>query len=375
MFNVTKHITALLIGLLAVGLFFVSPAGAETGPELGPIIPSPTPQGPVFLPGGDGIFEPDGPIVVFPLFPSASVAVSCTSETATVTVKNPSFNSFLVTVKIDGSYYAGGQALSKQQWTTTFPLQENQSKTVKVTGSSTLMDKEVTRDCLLPAPTYQVLSNCDTEQAHARLINNGDDTAMMAVQYGNALFTTQPVAAHSSKDWLLDVAPGESASFTVRHGAVEVGSETLDFECEPPTPEGPATPETPATPATPATPESPGTDSGNTAVDTNTEDTDDAENASVAPGGTDTDQDGTDEAGSREESTEVEVLGEVEQVEVGDIDEIVSEVAGPAIGSDITANKSGFGFLKIAMIGLWILVLLAGGVVAVAANHRRAQTA
>ena len=130
MFNVTKHITALLIGLLAVGLFFASPAGAEIGPELGPIVPSPTPQGPVFLPGGDGIFEPDGPIVVLPLFPSASVAVSCTSETATVTVKNPSFNNFLVTVKIDGSYYDGGLALSKQQWTTTFPLEENQSKSV-----------------------------------------------------------------------------------------------------------------------------------------------------------------------------------------------------------------------------------------------------
>ncbi len=366
MFNATKHITALLTGLLLVGLFFASPAGAEIGPELAPIGPSPTPLGPVFLPGGDGIFEPDGPIVVFPLFPSASVAVSCTSETATVTVKNPSFSSFLVTVKIDGSYYDGGLALSKQQWTTTFPLEENQSKTVKVTGSLTLMDKEVTRDCLFPAPTYQVLSNCDTAQSHARLINNGDDSAMMAVQYGTDAYNLQSVAAHSSKDWLLDVAPGESTSFTIRHNSSSIGTETLDFDCEPPVPAEPPAPAQPA-PVEPPAPAEPVTD-------TNTDDT------AVAPAGTDTDQDGTDpaggqEAGSQEKDTETEVLGEVEQIEVGEIDEVVSKVAGPTIGSGLTASKTGFGLLKMAMIGLWILVLLAGGVVAVVANRRSAQTA
>ncbi len=351
MFGFTKQITAVLASIFVIGLFFASPAAAE--------------KGPIFLPGGNGpdeplVFNPD--LVIAPLTPSASVAASCNSESGTVTVSNPTNNVYALKVIVDGVQIATTIVSPNNQYKKSFPLAENATKAVKVTRASvTMLDTDVKRDCLKPAPAYDVLTNCDTEQAHARLINNGDDTAMMAIQYGEGAYAHQPVAAHSSKDWLLTVSPNESVSFNVVHSSTILGSEDLLFDCPVEVPEV----EVPEV----KKPE----------VETPEVETPETTGSAIEDG--DDEQSGPkDENDSDSEEVDTEVLGTVEELALaditeigttGDIDEIVGEVAGPTMASVDT--KSGMSVMKMALIGIWLLVLVAAGLVGVLVNRRRAQ--
>ena len=380
MFRFTKQICAVLAGLLAFGFFFASPAGAELKPA--------------FQPGGNGPDEPEPPFVigevaVLPVFPSASVAVSCAAETAAVTVKNPTTSAFVVSIEVDGHSIGGGLVGAKNQRTETFPLAENATKSVEVArGNVVMLDKEATRDCLLPAPAYQVLSSCDAEQAHVRLINNGDDDALMAVQYGDDAYAHQTIAPHSSKDWLLDVAANGSVAFKVLHNSTVLGSEMLHFDCaveppvEPPVPPAVVPPVEPPAVVPPVEPPAvvPPADSVAGGAGAGTD---------AGPAKTTGPTTGETNGAEVEEvviDTEVlgeTVLGETQDIEVGDItevaltggdiDEILGEVAGPTIASSASDADSGMGFMKVALIAIWMFVLLAAGMVWVLVNRRRAQ--
>lgn len=354
MFRFTKQICAVLAGLLAFGFFFAPPAGAEFEPT--------------FQPGGNGPDDPDTPVFVgeigvLPLFPSASVSVSCGAETATITVKNPTTSAFIVSIEVDGQSVGGGLVGAKNQRAEVFPLAENATKAVEVSrGDVVMVDEEVTRDCLLPAPAYQVLSNCDAEQAHVRLVNNGDDDALMAVQYNDDAYAHQAIAPHSSKDWLLSVAPNESVAFKVLHDSTVLGNETLDFDCaveppvEPPAVVPPVEPPAVVPPAGPvAGGSSTGTDSTTGVLgemvlgETSASDTEDIEIGDI---------------------TEVALTGgELDET----VDEIVGEVVGPTIASTSPDTDGGMGFMKVALITIWLLVLLAAGMLWVLVNRRRAQ--
>jgi hypothetical protein len=106
----------------------------------------------------------------------------------------------------------------------------------------------VTLDCLLPAPSYEIIENCETHQSYARLINDGDDTAYMGVQYPDVMHMEIEVAPHSSQDWLLAVSAGGSVEFEVVSSGVTLGTEVFEFTC--PVAPPAATPEpAPAQPA------------------------------------------------------------------------------------------------------------------------------
>ncbi|MFT7474304.1 MAG: hypothetical protein ACI81L_001229, partial [Verrucomicrobiales bacterium] len=217
MFGFTKKLIALIVGLLVVGSFMASPAGADGQLPIGP--------------GGNGP-DLDDPFVFIPLpgliLPSASVSVSCATETATATVKNPTANYLLVSVEVDGAVVKAGAVGPKQAFVATFAIGENESKDVIVRkGAASMLDTQITRNCLLPDPSYSLLKNCENSQTHARLRNDGDDTAMMAAQSEGDIYALQAVAPHSSLDWLLAIDPGETKLVTIKHGASTIGSESF----------------------------------------------------------------------------------------------------------------------------------------------------
>jgi len=310
-------------------------------------------------------------------------------QRTTVTVSNSTNNAYAFKITVDGVQIDQSVVGPNKQYKKSFPLGENETKAVKVTRASvTMFDDEVTRDCLTPAPAYEVLTNCVTEQAHARLINNGDDTAKMAIQYGEGTYAHQAIGAHSSKDWLLTVNPNESVQFHVVHDSTILGTEDLFFDCpvveppvveppvveppvtEPPVVEPPVTePETAGGADTDGPAKTPGPDETTTEDETTNEDetTDDA-----AAG----EEDNTDE----QDTVDTEVLGEqiaiddISEIgESGDLDELVGEVAGPTVANGVVGTDAGMGFMKMALIAVWVLVIAAAGLVAVLINRRRAN--
>ncbi len=226
-----QMLRVLLASVLAIAtilLLSVSPAGAIEGPG-------------DLLPGGNGPDEPKPPIDVVPGFeivplaPTAAVEVSCTAEAATVTVGNKTNNFHSISVEVDGQLHETTVMGVNTQWTSTFPVAENDNALVEVlNGSKSLLAEDVRRDCLLPEPGYAVHADCGLGKAHVRLSNTGDDTANMAVQYVDAPYTLEPIAPGSHLDWALVVAPNATVDFTVRSGHDVLGAESFTFECDVP---------------------------------------------------------------------------------------------------------------------------------------------
>ena len=255
MFGFTKKFLIAIAMVSAVFALAASPVGAIDGFE-----------NPGFEPDPEPPFDIDG-IIAVPLTPSGSVEVSCTAEAATARVDNPTGNFQSITISVNGSIIGSDNTSPGATYAVDFSLAENQSAAVEIlNGTTAILDEDITRDCLLPDPSYQLLTGCESGQAHARLINNGDDVASMGVSYGAVPYVPQQVAAHTSIDWLLAVDPGETVDFTVKSDGVDLGTESFTFECaeepaeEVTPPAGPATPETPtpssSTPVpTPTTPD------------------------------------------------------------------------------------------------------------------------
>jgi hypothetical protein len=365
MFGFTKKLIALITGLLVIGSFVASPAGANDQFPIGP--------------GGNG---PDvvGPIIVSPpifVLPSASVSVSCVNETATATIKNPTTNYLQVSVEVDGAIVKAGTVGPKQGFVATFPIVENDTRDVIVRkGAATMLEEEITRNCLLPDPSYSLLKNCETSQVHARLRNDGDDTAKMAAQLDGQIYALQAVAPHSSIDWLLAIDPGETKLVTIKHGASTIGSESFSFSCPQPEPEpqpepAPVEPEPQPEPA-PVEPEPQPVEPTEPALPGDEIDTPPAQD----------DGESTSSGTGDDEDVATEVLGETVEdpesdtnaIESGDIDEIVRGAAGSIPGSG-PSTGGGMSFFKIAMMAMWVLVVIAGGLVAILATRRNAQTA
>ncbi len=112
---------------------------------------------------------------------------------------------------------------------------ENESKEIRVDSGALLMFEDtVELDCLLPAPSYEILENCDTGQTHARLINLGDDSVDMAVAFPDVMYAQQTIAPHSSIDWLLPSSADGPVEFDIMADDVVIGHEIVEMDCEVP---------------------------------------------------------------------------------------------------------------------------------------------
>ena len=340
MFGFTKKLITTIATMLAIFTLAAAPAGAigndleagGNGPDVEPIDVN----------VGIGIL----------VTPKASVEVSCTDETATAHIENPTGNFHPFAVRVDGNLVDSGTTVPIGLSPVSFPLTENETVAVEVeVGGNVLIDQDFTRDCLLPDPSYDLLENCDSGQAHVRLVNNGDDVANMGVAYDGVPYVLQSVAPHSSIDWLLAVDPGESADFTVKFGHdVDLGSESFTFAC----------PEEPA-PVTP--PETP-----NPGVETETPNPVTPTEPSEGP-----------DASSSQELAEAIVEVSSEDAETvaaatGEGDDEDGEAL--AFGSDDGSDKdtAGAPFGKIAFTGFSLLLLLAL-VAALYTSRQEIQTA
>ena len=358
MFGFTKKLITTIATMLAIFTLAAAPAGAigndleagGNGPDVEPIDVN----------VGIGIL----------VTPKASVEVSCTDETATAHIENPTGNFHPFAVRVDGNLVDSGTTVPIGLSPVSFPLTENETVAVEVeVGGNVLIDQDFTRDCLLPDPSYDLLENCDSGQAHVRLVNNGDDVANMGVAYDGVPYVLQSVAPHSSIDWLLAVDPGESADFTVKFGHdVDLGSESFTFACpEEPAPVTP--PETPnpgveVEPPAPVTPP----ETPNPGVETETPNPVTPTEPSEGP-----------DASSSQELAEAIVEVSSEDAETvaaatGEGDDEDSEAL--AFGSDDGSDKdtAGAPFGKIAFTGFSLLLLLAL-VAALYTSRQEIQTA
>lgn len=314
-----------LAATLTLGLAVPGASAAEPdGPELESIV-----EAIPMLPA-DGIFVP-----IVPIVPSADVVVDCAAtDQVRVEIGNHTANFFVVETSVDavlvdtqlvGPNNAHGLALD---------FAENDTHDVAVTaGTTTLFEQAITLDCLLPAPSYEIIQNCDTDQAYARLVNDGDDTAYMGVQYPDVMHMEIEIAPHSSEDWLLAVPAGGSVEFEVVSSGATIGSEVFEFTCPvaPPAP----TPQPAPSPA-PA---------GPTPAPAIVNDASEPAPTDVAPIPVDLAADGTTSA-------------DAEPPEVPDSDE---EIAAP-VAVELAGSEHGNGLaiaVALVLIGLTIL----GGVV------------
>lgn len=238
-----RLMTGLIAALLAFAAFTPS-AGAIEGPTDWETVP-----------------EGEDPWVLVPgitaiLGPTASVEVSCATETATVTVENETTNFYPISVEVDGALADNVNLGGNQVFVVEVPLAENDQALIEVfSGDDDILSTDVERDCLLPDPSYEIFSDCGIEQAYVRLTNSGDDVANMAVQYHPNPFASQPILPGDSLDWPLVVAPNDTVDFTVRAGLDALGVESFTFACATPEPTPPApTPEPPAPTPTPEPP-------------------------------------------------------------------------------------------------------------------------
>ena len=177
-------------------------------------------------------FDPD--------VPSVNAEVNCETGTVDISVSNYTPAPWFVWLYVDDDSVKNGLIPSSGgSEEELVAVEENQSIHVLIkaavfmtTEIDTLLDQEIKLDCLFPSPSYEVLSDCDLGQSHARLINHGDDTANIGVQYPDLPHMEIEIAAHSSEDWLLAVSPGESIDFDITSNDIAIGSEHLDFICE-----------------------------------------------------------------------------------------------------------------------------------------------
>ena len=184
------------------------------------------------LPGPDPDPEPTPPWVIadveilpLPLRPTAQAEVSCESGTVEIEIGNKTPNHWFIEVWADGAVIGGGPIAPNNAMVEQVALAENESThvIVSVLTETTLIDETFTMDCLTPLPDYDVFASCGSGQAWARLINHGDDTAYMGVQYPDVMHMEIEVAPHSSEDWLLAVSPGQSVEFEVMASNVSIG--------------------------------------------------------------------------------------------------------------------------------------------------------
>jgi hypothetical protein len=212
---------------------------------------------------GAGPFDPDPPIFEIdtleelqiptplelmpftPIFPGSSAEPNCETNTIDVSLVNNTSELWWIDIYADDQLIGDGLLFPIPDGppiledSELIVVEENQSVHILIgafdspgADMHTLLDQNITLDCLLPSPSYGVLSDCESGQAHARLINHGDDTASIGVQYPGAMHVEIKIAPHSSEDWLLAVSPGESIDFDVTSNDIAIGTEHLDFICE-----------------------------------------------------------------------------------------------------------------------------------------------
>lgn len=339
--RLARSVAVLVSALVAFGAFglFVGTAGAETPPP-GPQIEAVAEADPPVWQGVD--------LQIAPLSPTAEIEVNCDTNTIEVLVTNNTTKWFWVEVSVDDVLAESGVSNPNSENPWEIPATENVGFHVLVTAVTVgpIFDDVVTVDCLLPQPAYEILTDCDTGQAHARLINHGDDTAYIGVQYPDVMHQEVEVAPHSSVDWLLAVAPGESIDFEIKASNVVIGTEHVDFVCEVPEAPTPVPTEEPVEAAeeSPAEP---------------------VEEPTEAPVEETIDESADDEL---VQPIPVELAAdEPADDEVAD-DEVA---AGPGVAVS-PAGSSGGGTMAIVLVGLGLVVLMG---VALATTRRHTRSA
>ena len=356
MFGFTKKFITAIAMILAIFMLAAAPAGAINDD---------------FLPGGNGPdtepFDINVSIGVL-VVPTASVEVSCANETATARIENPTGNFHPFAVRVDGDLVDSGTTVPNGASPVSFPLSENETVAVEIeVGGDVLIDQEFTRDCLLPDPSYDLLEDCESGQAHARLVNNGDDVARMGIDYGGVPVVLQSVAPHSSIDWLLAVDPGESVDFTVKFGDVDLGTESIAFSC----PEEPTTTTTP-----PETPET-GTE---TETETETEPETETETPVIliedpfegsATGSVQEPVNDVEEVTSGNAEPVEDITDEdiTDEVDIEDDEELAFAAASETDDDRTDRDSSGSSFGKVAFIGFSLLLVLALAIALYAARE------
>ncbi len=230
--KILASVAALPIALTGLGLT-AAPASA------GPIIP---PGLDVFeIPDLSDSFEIDPDIFdldLFPLFfnPTAEVVVDCEADPQVrVDIGNTTDSFRWVEVFADGDSVEAVIVAPGSAGLVELDFSENDSKQIRVeSGDLTMFDDTVELDCLLPAPSYEIVENCNTGLAHARLINLGDDSVGMGVAYPDVMYMQEVVSPHSFIDWLLADPIDGAIVFDVMADDVVIGSEIVEMDCEVP---------------------------------------------------------------------------------------------------------------------------------------------
>lgn len=164
--------------------------------------------------------------------PATEVTVNCATGTIDVRVVNPTSEPTLVVVDIDGDLRGYGPLDPGDEWNDSFPAVENQIMHIE-SATGDFVD-DVIFDCALPEPAYEVIADCTTGEAHARLTNTGNDVASIGVAYPDVMHMEIDLAPGAQHDWLLVVAPGETVDFDVLSVNESIGHEHFEFTCEAP---------------------------------------------------------------------------------------------------------------------------------------------
>ncbi len=218
--KILTSLAALPIALTGLGL---TAAPASAVPQIDP-----------------GIFDLELPTEWFNEVPdfelpslTVEVVVDCEADPqVTVDITNTTSSLVWVEVFADGEKVDAPLVGTHHTQRIELDFAENESKEIRVDQSTLpIFEDTVELDCVLSAPSYEILENCDTGQTHARLINLGDDSVDMAVAFPDVMYAQQTIAPHSSIDWLLPSSADGPVEFDIMADDVVIGHEIVEMDC------------------------------------------------------------------------------------------------------------------------------------------------
>jgi hypothetical protein len=163
------------------------------------------------------------------LHPKPSVEVGDVCAAAGVPIKLINSGDDIAVFTVNG---ANTPVAAHQSATITIPLAENETKHVTITsGGVTLLDQDLTKDCLHPKPSVEVGNVCAAGGIPVKLINSGDDTAVFTVNG-----TDTSVAAHHSTTVTIPADENETVHVTITSGGQTLLDRDYTRDCRHPKP-------------------------------------------------------------------------------------------------------------------------------------------
>lgn len=167
--------------------------------------------------------------------PTVAIQIDCANDSyVQAYIDNITNSGFQVETQVNGVLIDSSPVLAGAHHFVPLNLDNHQIYEIRVSAITvgTIYHEDYTVDCAVGDPSYEVLTNCETGQAHVRMSNAGEGIVKFRIGYSGVLAGPyQEVAPGTHVDWLLAVDPGESVDFDVLDDWAILSAEHLDFDC------------------------------------------------------------------------------------------------------------------------------------------------